>query len=62
MRGTLAVAAALLLCPPTLRAQSPVTDDQRELVIRELSFRGNKALDNTTLAAAIVTMCCAGEA
>jgi outer membrane protein assembly complex protein YaeT len=55
MRGTLAVAAALLLYLPTLWAQSPAIEDQRDLVIRELSWKGNKALDNTTLAAAIVT-------
>jgi outer membrane protein insertion porin family len=55
MRGTLAVAAALLFYLPALRAQAPVTGDQRELVIRQLSFKGNSAIDNTTLAAAIVT-------
>ena len=55
MRGTLAVAAALLFYLPALRAQAPVIGDQRELVIRQLSFKGNSAIDNTTLAAAIVT-------
>src|SRR5262245_38641324 len=55
MRGTLAVAAALLFYPPVLPAQSPEIEGQRELVIRELTFRGNRAIDNTTLAAAIVT-------
>jgi outer membrane protein assembly complex protein YaeT len=55
MRGTLAVAAALLCHLPQLRAQAPVSGEQRDLVIRQLSFQGNKALDNTTLAAAIVT-------
>jgi outer membrane protein insertion porin family len=55
MKGTLAVAAALLLHLPVLGAQAPVTDVPRELVVRQLAFKGNNALDNTTLAAAIVT-------
>ena len=55
MRGTLAVAAALLVSVAPLRAQAPAEEVPRDLVVRQLSFEGNKALDNATLAAAIVT-------
>jgi outer membrane protein assembly complex protein YaeT len=61
MRGTLVVAAALLLASGAgpgvhpLAAQAPIREDDPALVVRRLAFEGNQALSDQVLASAIST-------